>query len=394
MPGKGFGILHRIKRLQAPTQARALALRPVLCLCLALSLCLGLGACLDPFAATATTPGAKTAGPLAAPGPNDVPSVGTADAQQISAQSFHLDTLVTITIYDSDDRALFALVFEEIARLEAILSATMPGSDPDRLAQNAGKSYIQVSEDTLFLIEQNAKFFALSDGAFACTVGPLISLWGFREAAGHYPTDEELARALSLVDDGDLSIDTQNQVMLKRAGMQVDFGASAKGYIADRVKDLLVSKGINRAMIDLGGNIVLLGEKPGGTDFRIGLRDPMGSPADYFGVFALSGKSLVSSGSYERFVVHEGIAYHHIIDAHTGLQPTHDLLQVTIIADGSADADCFSTTAFILGLERGFALVDQAEGIEGVFVTRGMEVYATDGAKDMFSITNHAYTLN
>jgi len=331
------------------------------------------------------------AGLLAGCSPSREGQAANPAATPIRAQGFHLDTVITITIYDSQDQGLFQDVFDEISRLEGILSVTAPGSDPDRLAKNAGGDYIEVSDDTLYLINESAKFSVMSDGAFDCTVGPLVSLWGIRDTSGHFPSENELKETLSLIGYQDVLIRNGNLVMLKKAGMETDFGAIAKGYIADRLKELLAGKGVGSAVIDLGGNIVLLGEKPGGEAYRIGVRDPFGGDNEYFGVFEIADKSLVTSGSYERFFIHEGKAYHHIFDVVTGFPADNELVQTTIISDSSTEGEGYSTTAFLLGLERGLALVNDAEGVEAVFVTKEKKVYVTSGIKDNFVLTSQEY---
>ncbi|MCL1805696.1 MAG: FAD:protein FMN transferase [Clostridiales bacterium] len=313
------------------------------------------------------------------------------EPKPMSRQNFQLDTLITITIYDSDDQSIFQEVFDEIARLESLLSAAAPGSDPDRLALSAGQGYVEVSDDTILLLEEGARFSRLSGGAFDCTVGPLVSLWGIKDTGGHYPTEAELAEALSQIGYEGVLVKEGNLAMLKNAGMKADFGAVAKGYIADRVKELLAARGIQSAVLDLGGNIVLIGSKPDGSPFRIGARDPAGGAADYFGVFEAADISLVSSGSYERYFVHEGKAYHHILDVRTGFPADNELMQVTILSDKSVDGDGFSTTAFLLGLEGGLRLVGGTEGVEGVFVTKDKKVYATEGIGGAFTIVSDEY---
>ena len=316
-----------------------------------------------------------------------------AQTRPISAQDFLLDTFISITIYDSDDQSLLQDALDEIRRLESILSASAPGSDPDRLAQNAGKAYIEVAADTLYLLQEAARYSAMSDGAFDCTVGPLVSLWGIGSEGGHYPTEAELAQALALVDYRNVLIRDDGYVMLNKAGVGVDFGAIAKGYIGEKIKELLIGSGVGSALIDLGGDIVAIGNKPDGAAFRIGARDPASRSGDYFGVFEAADMSLVSSGSYERYFLHEGKAYHHIFDVKTGYPADNGLVQVTILSGDSTVGEGFSTAAFVLGLEEGYALVERADGIEAVFVTQDNKVYATDGAKAMFTIVNDDYTF-
>jgi thiamine biosynthesis lipoprotein len=309
------------------------------------------------------------------------------------AQNFQLDTLVTITIHDSSDQNQLDEAFLEIARLESILSAVAPGSDLDRLAQNAGRDYIEVSGDTLFLLEESARFSAMSGGAFDCTVGLLVLLWDSNNADGRIPSAGEIAGALALVDYRDVLLKDSRLAMLRNPGMRVDLGAIAKGYIADRVRELLIAGGVRSAVIDLGGDIALIGSRPDGAPFRIGVRDPARGSEAYLGVFEVSDTSLVSTGPYERYFVHEGAEYHHLFDVGTGLPVDNELLQVTIVSGSATDGEGFSTAAFLLGLEQGFALVSETDGVEGVFVTRDSKVYVTDGIGGMFTLVSGEYAF-
>ena len=313
--------------------------------------------------------------------------------QPISKQGFQLDTLVTLTIYDKKDETLLQEAEQEIHRLEQLLSVSIPGSDPERLARYAGLDFVEVGEETAFLLPLCSTLSAWSDGAFDCTVGPLVALWNIKDTGGYYPSTAEREEALSFVDYRDVHIRQDGQVMLAREGMRIDFGAIAKGYIADQVKALLVEKGVRSGLVDLGGNILLIGEKPGGEAFRVGARDPEAGPSDYFGVFTLRDKSLVSSGPYQRFFVHENTAYHHIMDTSTGFPVDNTLLQVTIVSDSSALGDGLSTTAYALGLEKGLSLIRGMDGVDAVFVTKEKTVYVTEGIQDAFTIVSEAYTM-
>ena len=278
-------------------------------------------------------------------------------------------------------------------KLESILSATRTGSDLYELEENAGKNYIKVTDDTVFLINESRKFSEISNGAFDCTVRPLVDLWGIEDRGGHYPSEEELARAMALITYNDVLIKDGNFVMLKKAGMKLDFGGIAKGYIADKVKELLVNLGVRSAAIDLGGNIVLIGEKPDKAGFKIGIRHPEKTNMDYIGIIEISNKSIVTSGLYERFFIYEGKKYHHIFNVNTGFPVENELAEVTIISDRSSDGDIFSTTVFLLGLKQGLDMINSTESIEGIFVTKDRKVYVTDGIGDEFVITENGYTL-
>jgi thiamine biosynthesis lipoprotein len=189
-------------------------------------------------------------------------------------------------------------------------------------------------------------------------------------------------------------VEQEGNTITMDSGMALTLGGIAKGYIADKIKDLLIRKGIKSAVIDLGGNVVMIGNKPDGSDFRIGLRDPLGSSSDFFAIYESADKSLVSSGAYERFFTHNGVVYHHIMDVKTGFPIENELLQVTVISDLSVEGDGFSTTAFAFGLDRGLSLINSVEGIEAVFVTKDLKVYVTDGLNKGFAITSKTYELS
>ncbi|MCL2817834.1 MAG: FAD:protein FMN transferase [Clostridiales bacterium] len=310
----------------------------------------------------------------------------------ITKSDFKLDTVVTVTIYGYHKQAIFDEIFAEIDRLESILSVSVPGSDLDRLAQNSGLGYIGLHPETLFLLRKSIEYSRLSQGAFDVTAGPLISLWNIRDGEGHFPSQEELSAALSLINHEDILFE-QDRVMLKNAGMTVNLGAVAKGYIADKIKELLLSKGIKSAVINLGGDIALIGGKPGGEPFKIGVRDPKGAPGSHCIVLEIAEKSVVSSGSYERFFAHQGKEYHHILDLGSGFPVENELISVTVICGMAADGDALSTTAFLLGLEAGLEMINDLPGVSAIFITKDNKIYLSRGFEYGFTITNSAYSL-
>ena len=184
------------------------------------------------------------------------------------------------------------------------------------------------------------------------------------------PENDAVVAARDLVDYRDISLNG-NTLTFAKPGMQLELGAVAKGYIADRVKDFLLSKGITSALINLGGNILLVGEKPDGSAFNVGIQKPFEDrDAVVVAISELKDCSMVSSGIYERYFYDEtGNFYHHILNAETGYPCNTDLLQVTIISKDSATGDALSTSCFALGLEKGMALIDSLADIHAVFIT-------------------------
>lgn len=184
-----------------------------------------------------------------------------------------LDTIVQITLYDWEDSSTIDLAFDEIRRLESLLSVEQEGSDLYRLAQAAGKEWVEISSETEEVLRLSKEYYTLSQGHFDVTIGPLVDLWNIHNGEGHYPTQEELDVTLPLINSNDLLVE-EGRAYLAREGMIANLGAIAKGYIADRVKDLLVEQGVEHAVIDLGRNILLIGGRPDGSNFTVGVQDP------------------------------------------------------------------------------------------------------------------------
>lgn len=307
--------------------------------------------------------------------------------QYISDSEFLLDTIVTIKIYGHSDESIFNDIFSYIRNLENTLSVHVENSDLWKLKQNAGKEWTEVSDDTMQIIKRSIEISKMSEGLFDITSGPLIDLWNIDPPTGHYPTDKEREEAISLIDYKNIEVDEiHNTIRMKKSGMEANLGAIAKGYIADKVKNYLKDKGINQAIINLGGNVLLLGKKTDGSDFRIGIQDPDSERGAYLGLVEVSDKSIVSSGTYERYFIYEEKKYHHILNPFTGFPQENRLKGVSIISDYSTDGDAFSTTVFLLGLEKGMQLVERVEGVEAIFITKTNELYISTGLMDSFEI--------
>ena len=187
-------------------------------------------------------------------------------------------------------------------------------------------------------------------------------------------------------DKGRVIFDGQD-ITLPSDDIQFDVGAIAKGYIADRLKDFLVKKGVNSAIINLGGNVLCIGSKPDGTPFKVGIQKPFADRNETEAVMDITGKSVVSSGIYERCFKQNGKLYHHILNPKTGYPYDNSLISVTIISDQSVDGDALSTTCFALGLEDGLKFAEK-KGVQAVFITEDYELHYTDGFRDEIRVTD------
>ena len=291
------------------------------------------------------------------------------ETEPVSKTNFMLDTIVQITLYDGTDPGVIDQAFDEIRRLEDILSVEREGSDLDRLAQAAGQDWVEIQPETEEVLRLAKTYSARSQGAFDVTAGPLIDLWDIHNGEGHYPSPEELAQVLPLIGDADLLVE-EGRAYLARPGMIANLGAIAKGYIADQVKALLVEQGVKSAVLDLGRNVLLIGGKPDGSSFVVGVQDPNQEQGQLMGRIEATDKSIVTSGINERKFTYNGQSYHHVLDPVTGFPVENELASVTILSQSSADGDALSTTCLLLGQEKGMALVESLEGVEALFIAK------------------------
>lgn len=304
------------------------------------------------------------------------------EVSPISACSYDLlHTVCTIQLYDSTDYDLLNSCFSLIHKYEKIFSRTLEDSEIYRINHSTQTSF-EISDELRDILEFALSYGELSNGALDISIAPISALWDFsgitHKAA--VPEHEALAAALSLVDYRAIRLEG-NTLTFAKTGMQLELGAVAKGYIADRVKDYLLANGVTSAIINLGGNILLVGEKTDGTAFRVGIQKPFENrDAVVAAISELKDCSMVSSGIYERyFYDEEGTFYHHILNPATGYPYDSSLQQVTIISKDSATGDALSTACFALGLEKGMELIHSLTDVYAVFITSDGALHFSDG---------------
>jgi len=233
-----------------------------------------------------------------------------------------------------------------------------------------------VSDTTIELLKKGIKFGELTDGAFDITIAPLSELWDFKNNPGNVPSESDIAEALSHVNYKNIVIEG-NTVTLTDPEAAIDLGGIAKGYMADQLKEYLLREGVNSAIINLGGNVLTIGEKPDETAFNIGIQKPFDEQNATITSVQVKDSSVVTSGSYERYFKVNDVIYHHILNTKNGYPCDNGLLSVTILSEASIDGDALSTTCFALGLEKGQELIASLEGIDAIFVTEDFEIVDT-----------------
>ena len=315
-------------------------------------------------------------------------------SEPIARTDYLLGTVVTITIYDSVSEKILDKAFDRIKEIENKMSLNIEGSELNKINEKAGIDYVKVSDETFDVIERGSYYSKISDEKFDITVGPLVQLWDIAGDNPRLPSEEEIKSAKSLINHENILFDKSNKsIKLKEKGMKIDLGGIAKGYTADSVAKVLRDNGVEHAIINLGGNILTMGSKPTGEQWRIGIQNPDTSRGEYIGIVSVEDKTVVTSGIYERYFEQDGKRYHHILSPFTGYPIENSISGVSIITTKSIDADGLSTSLFSLGVEEGLKKAETLEDVEVIFVTKDDKVYITSGLKDNFVLTDTNFTL-
>lgn len=301
----------------------------------------------------------------------------------ISRSEFLLNTFVTITLYDTEDETLLDSCIQLCRDYENRFSKTISTSEIYQINHRSpDQNQFLLSDDTKRLIQIGLIYSRLSNGAFDLTIEPLSTLWNFSSGQAILPPPEQISAAAAKVDYRMLSL-TGNTLTFLSPDTTLDLGSIAKGFIADRLKEFLVSRGVTSAILNLGGNVLCIGGKPDGSPFVIGLQMPFEDHNTTFANLEIRDLSVVSSGVYERHFVIDGVNYHHILNPETGYPYENGLLSVTIVSSDSIDGDALSTTCFSLGLAQGMELVNSLDGVYAFFMTEDQEVFYSEGAKEL-----------
>ena len=315
--------------------------------------------------------------------------------EDLSQTIFALGTVISINLFDEGSQELMTEIIEKINSIEKTMSKNLKDSEISQINRQAGISPVKVSEETFFVIDKAIQFAELSNGMFDPTLGPIIELWGIGTEAAKVPDLKELSALLSKVDYRKVQLNKKEQtVFLELEGMALDLGGIAKGFAADSVIELLKVHKINNAMLNLGGNVFAYGKKDNGEPWKIAIQSSFDQRNSYFGYVEVVDKSVVTSGSYERYFEEDGVVYPHIFDAKTGFPVQTEVVSVTVIAASSIDADALSTILFALSIEEGIAIVEKLDGIECIYVTKDDRIYLSSGAKEFFVLTDSSYILN
>ncbi|GEK27985.1 FAD:protein FMN transferase [Furfurilactobacillus siliginis] len=270
-------------------------------------------------------------------------------AKTPQTQTFHaLGTSIVLTVYGTTSADILTASQQLVDQYEDQLTVNRVDSEVMAINHAAGETAIQVSDSTFSLVKL-ALTASLEDSGFNAAIGPLVKQWQIGFAGAHVPSKESIQAAMTLIDPHKIVLDEeQHSVLLQEAGMELDLGAIAKGYIADRIRDLWRAHGVISGIINLGGNLLFVGDAPARVDkmWRIGVQDPWAQRGAPLATVILPECSAVTSGIYERHLDVDGQAYHHIIDSRTGYPFETRLESVTIFSRHSVIGEIESTRLF------------------------------------------------
>ncbi|MEO1770944.1 FAD:protein FMN transferase [Candidatus Enterococcus ferrettii] len=318
-----------------------------------------------------------------------------------SKESFSLGTYIRIRIYDEGKEETLQLAFDRINELEEKLTTDSENqsSEIEQINRQAGIQPVKVSPDVYQLVKTAANYSKQSDGGFNYMIGAITQLWRIGREDARKPEQDEIDEALKKVDFHKVSFSEEEQtIFLQESGMQIDLGAIAKGYITDEVVKTLKKQGVTSAILDLGGNIYVLGNNPNQKDGRwnVGVQDPNLARGVTIGSLKTTNQTIVTSGIYERKLEIGNQVYHHIFDSTTGYPHENDLASVSIITDQSIDGDALSTLVYSKGIKAGLEYVEQKTdaSTSAIFVSKDNQVYVTKGLEDNFKLSKgNGYTL-
>ncbi len=296
---------------------------------------------------------------------------------KFSADFFAMDTVMSITAYDKDVTADAKALITE---LDNKLSVTNELSQVS--VANAGKT---PDSETLALIKKSLEISALTDGAFDITMQSASDLWDFG-GKNHIPTQAELDSVLKNTGYQKISVDENS---LDLGGTKIGLGAIAKGYSASRLRKLLIKKGVTSAVASLGGNVLVVGTKPNGDNWNVGIAHPK-HPDSLIATLSVADTAVVTSGGYERNFEKDGVIYHHILNPTTATPANSGILSATVISTDDTLADALSTAVFVMGVEKATELYKKT-GTQMLIVTDDT-VYVTDNIASSVTVTDSSYT--
>jgi thiamine biosynthesis lipoprotein len=259
------------------------------------------------------------------------------------------------------------MAIAEVSRLENLISDWIPTTPVSEVNRNAGIKPIKVPQEVFDLVQRSIKISELTSGAFDISYASMDKIWKFDGSMTAMPTPEEIKKSVAKVGYKNIILDTKNNtIFLKEEGMKLGLGGIGQGFIADKIKALLISKGVVAGIVNVSGDINTWGKQLNGEKWKVAIKNPLNKDK-IFATFPLEDSAVETSGSYEKYVTFNGIRYSHIIDTRTGY-PATGVISVSLFAKSTEFADALATGVFVMGVDVGLDLVNQLPGVGCIYV--------------------------
>lgn len=321
-------------------------------------------------------------------------AVKTIKENKIVKRYYALGTIIQFIIFTENYRGALDKALDKIYDIENKMSVFKNFSEVSLINQNAGKKPVKVSEDTYFVIETAYEFSKMTNGAVDITVKPLVDLWKSYSAQSVYPSEKDILNTLEYVNYKHIGFYENNSIMLKKNNMSIDLGAIAKGYAADQIKKILISNGIEKAIIDLGGNVIFLGNKDENNKWKVGIQNPLQYRGTSIMGIYVDDTSVVTSGGYERYFEFENKYLPHIINPKTGKPVENDILSVTVISPSSIDADALSTALFVMDIEKTKEVISNWKYFDVVIIDKHKNIFITPNLTNKYELYDKNYQVS
>jgi thiamine biosynthesis lipoprotein len=270
------------------------------------------------------------------------------------------------------------LAITEVKRIEYLISDWIPSTQISQVNKNAGSKPVKVDKEVFDLVGRAIKVSQITSGAFDISYASMDKIWKFDGSMKAMPTEEAIKKSVSKIGYKNIILDSKEQtIFLKNEGMKLGLGGIGQGYIADKVKELLFSKGCNSGIVNVSGDINAWGRQQDGNPWTVGIVNPL-NKNKVFATFPLEDSAVETSGNYEKYVIFNGIRYSHIIDPRTGY-PAQGVVSVSVFAKQTEIADALATGIFVMGVEVGIDLVNQLKGVECIMVDDKGKIHSSKG---------------
>ena len=331
--------------------------------------------------------GSEASSSSAVSGTNSAENAASSSSSAADASSsrdiFAMDTYMTVTAYGPNAEMAVDQAQQEIERLDALLSTGAETSEVAQINANGGGT---LSEDTTYLLERSLDLYDSTNGVFDIAIYPIMDAWGFTTGNYTVPSDETIENLLTLTDANNIIYDKdESSISFAKDGMKIDFGGIAKGYTSGRIADIYRECGVTSGLINLGGNVQVVGTKTDGSKWRVAVQSPE-TEDDYLGILSTADRAVITSGGYERYFEQDGVKYHHIIDPSTGHPANNGLVSVTIVSADGTLADGLSTSLFIMGKDKAAEYWRaHSDEFDTILEDEDGVLYVTEGIADDFT---------